>query len=62
MISFEIDDNMEKKLNIWRNTIKNDPRTIGKPEKFVFYMIGQSMICEVIKGPHKIDLTEIESG
>jgi hypothetical protein len=56
MITFAIDDEQEVKLNIWRNHIRTDPRVINKHEKFIFYKVGQETICEVTRGPHKIDL------
>jgi len=60
MITFIIDDQEEHMLRIWRNEIRNDPRVKNKPEKFVFYALEKEIICEVTRGPHKIDLSGIE--
>jgi len=60
-ISFELDENQEKKLNVWRTQIKNDPKVKNRPEKFIFSETGIGLVCEVTRGPFKIDLTDIEN-
>jgi len=61
VIEFYIDDDQEKKLKEWRNKIRSDPSIKHKPEKFIFWSTGIGMVCEVTRGPYKIDLTDVET-